>query len=476
MVALAKVTDLKANDSRDIVSPCVVKDLATLETKGIDLESEINLRGVLVNICCDNLGANSILGLCESFNSEFYCRICESDKTQCQKIISGHIEMLRSSAKYAKFVKEFKDTETNLKKTKGLKRCCPFNELKHFHGFENYSVDIMHDLLEGVVPLFIKIFFESLRLQNITLNKIQSLLRDFSYGFLNKGYEPSNIRFDSHNLGQSAHQLHCLILHMPFIFVNFKDDMPLDWKAMMDLVAIIQIVFSNCIKSEDLNRLNNCVNGHLSFIIGSGRNLIPKHHMLTHYSEVIKRMGPLIKMWMMRYESKHKVFTDMAHRTQNYINLPKTLANKHQMQQAFTENIYMDQIRESKTKYKIARSEHKELYRDNLDILNIANTEALSFLNYNSYEYRSGLMIFHNAECFEIIHVLKNNDTYQLYCHPFEIINFDSTLNAIEISKIQSYDKNQLIALQNQKTFERKICRNKMYVICETLDVFRHFL
>ena len=31
----------------------------------------------------------------------------------------------------------------------------------------------------------------------------------------------------------------------------------------------------------------------------------PKHHFLSHYPELYKNKGPLIKVWAMRMESKH---------------------------------------------------------------------------------------------------------------------------------------------------------------------------
>lgn len=417
LVALARVEDLKGDtNSRNKIAECIVKDLAFLETEGITVEHNINLKGALVNICSDNLGANSTLGLCESFNSTYYCRICECSKFECQQSISQHNEMLRSPEKYSDFSKKFfeSEREPDVKETKGFKKCCPFNELKYFHAFENFSVDIMHDLLEGAVPEFIKILFDSLKKKNIRLNVIQALVRDFNYGFLSKIYRPSTIRFESNNLGQSARQNHCFILYLPFIFLSYKEEIPSEWAAMMDLIAIVQIVFSMCIRSDDLNRLNNCVRDHLSFILSTGENLKPKHHMLTHYSEVIKRMGPLIKMWMMRFESKHKVFTDMAHRTQNFINLPKSLAFKHQMKQASANDTYIDQIKESKTKYKINRAPNYESCKDNLNSLNIGNNDAFFFLIHNSFNYRPGLMVFRAQECFEIVHVLKEDGIYYL--------------------------------------------------------------
>lgn len=123
------------------------------------------MKAALVNICSDNLGANSTLGLCESFNAAFYCRICECAKTECQKSVSENIGMVRSATKYSACMEELiNGGETpDFKKTRGLKGNCSFNELKDFHGFENFSVDIMHDLLEGVIPSFIKLIFDNLK-------------------------------------------------------------------------------------------------------------------------------------------------------------------------------------------------------------------------------------------------------------------------------------------------------------------------
>lgn len=40
-----------------------------------------------------------------------------------------------------------------LKDTCGVVRYCKLNDLSHFNIFDNLSVDIMHDLTEGVIPL-----------------------------------------------------------------------------------------------------------------------------------------------------------------------------------------------------------------------------------------------------------------------------------------------------------------------------------
>ena len=36
--------------------------------------------------------------------------------------------------------------------------------------------------------------------------------------------------------------------------------------------------------------------------------LKPKHHFMRHYPAQILKFGPLIRVWMMRFESKHSYF------------------------------------------------------------------------------------------------------------------------------------------------------------------------
>lgn len=56
-----------------------------------------------------------------------------------------------------------------------------------------------------------------------------------------------------------------------------------------------------------------------------------KHHFLLHYPNLILKLGPLAHISSMRYEAKHREFKQYAHVSCSRINLPHSLANKHQM-------------------------------------------------------------------------------------------------------------------------------------------------
>ena len=47
------------------------------------------------------------------------------------------------------------------------------------------------------------------------------------------------------------------------------------------------------------------------------------------------RVGPLIHHWTMRFEAKHRYFKKLATTMGNYINIPYSLAVRHQCLQAY---------------------------------------------------------------------------------------------------------------------------------------------
>ena len=63
--------------------------------------------------------------------------------------------------------------------------------------------------------------------------------------------------------------------------------------------------------------------------------LRPKHHYVEHYPTLVKCFGPLVHVWTMRFEGKHHFFKSVVHDAQNFKNVLKTLAIRHQNMMAF---------------------------------------------------------------------------------------------------------------------------------------------
>lgn len=59
--------------------------------------------------------------------------------------------------------------------------------------------------------------------------------------------------------------------------------------------------------------------------------LLPKHHYLEHHPALIRKFGPLVGLWTMRFEAKHSFFKHVIRHSNCFKNVPLSLAFKHQL-------------------------------------------------------------------------------------------------------------------------------------------------
>lgn len=114
-------------------------------------EQEIKVYIILCLTIGDNLAQHELLGFNTSFNATYSCRFCKTPKTLVKKSCEIKSEELRDELSY------HKDLEMS---QHGVIKECALSELNYFKVTQNYSVDIMHDIFEGVarydVGLFLK--------------------------------------------------------------------------------------------------------------------------------------------------------------------------------------------------------------------------------------------------------------------------------------------------------------------------------
>lgn len=201
----------------------------------------------------------------------------------------------------------------------------------------------MHDLLEGVVPFTTaQILNKCYKLKLFTEEEINSSIKSYNFGILLSNKLPSTMITNKGNCNQNAIQNYTIILHLSYISfeeINTNDELSKIWTTVTSLLQILQIVFSTKVSEQDVITLEKLVEVHLKSVIKKfGCGLKPKHYNLTHYALVLRQMGPLAHSSMMRYEAKHKEFTQMAADMANYKNPLKTLATKHQEDLAIYQN------------------------------------------------------------------------------------------------------------------------------------------
>lgn len=80
------------------------------------------------------------------------------------------------------------------------------------------------------------------------------------------------------------------------------------------------------------NNICSQFNALINKFVAGKNDLKPKFHFLTHYSSMIKKHGPVVHLWSMRYEAKHRISKISATSSFNRRNICMSLAIKHQLQ------------------------------------------------------------------------------------------------------------------------------------------------
>lgn len=476
LVALCTSAYLKPdNRGYNYVAERIVKEIGIIETEGIIIGDRY-VRGSLINIAGDNLGINGVFGFTECFVANYFCRICECHKKECQSMTKADKRKYRTKESYEKNLKiaENKNIKLDLTATKGVRRKCEFNNLMFFDVIQNVSVDIMHDINEGVIAYCLQDFF-SLIIEKkiITAEKIQTRTRDFNYSESYKKNKPSLINFDKHNLNQNASQLYCLFLHLPFILFEFKELLEEYYTPAMYLQKCIQIIYSKEITEHDVKNLAILIDHHLSAVIRTfKRTLTPKHHFFLHYPDIIRKMGPVIHLWSMRLEAKHKFFTETARKKKNFINPTKTMASYHQNIICMPPDINTE-IEPSSTSSQFINTmqfkKYEQVIKNSLGDV-VDSIRVHKFATYNNIIYREGSLIIFNKKINEIVHILSKESRIFFVCVPQKVMKSDDFCNSLVVeNEIDNSFIIDFLTLEDKQIYEKLYVDHCFHVIASTL-------
>lgn len=315
----------------------------------------------------------------------------------------------------------------------------------------------MHDVNEGAIPLTLSLLFSKItELKLLSLDELSKMVQMFDYGFLDRSNIPSPIDLEKRSIGQNASQSLCLLRNIPFILYRYRDHSSLYeiWAAVLALLEIVVIVFSSEITEENLSELEEQLTLFSSQIIKWGRRLIPKIHFMLHYPRIIRMIGPIVHMNMLKYERKHQELKKYL--TRNFRNLTKSLAEKHQEMLCMNEISFDDEVVEGHKR----KLETESNYENVLNIFRSDDIYEIKYLNINNYCYRFGLTFIHEATFYRIQKVFDVKNEYFLLCLPCKIIKFRDFLNSFEIEEIESPDY-LLIPL---KTIKKRKSYDLMYM------------
>lgn len=341
LAALCKVADIQTFGYEKALGP-LLRDLRTLEQDGIFIESIGKVvQGTVMCVVSDNLAAHDLAGFSKSFRAEYFCRFCTATqaKLQTHEVASGEFSLRTKDSHISDVHAVIRGDITSQNGV--LADCVLSQHLEHFHTVTGFPPDALHDLFEGIVPVELALCIgEMIRRKYFTLEYLNERIVSFPYQHTDKLDKPHKIPQTfavNKSIGGNGHENATLLRLLPLIIGNAVPKEDGAWTVLMDLKEVGELSLCSEFTEESIQYLQSKIQDHREMLteVFPDFKLRPKHHFIEHYPELIRRFGPLVHLWTMRFEGKHRFFKRVVHDTQNFKNVLKTLADRHQYMVAY---------------------------------------------------------------------------------------------------------------------------------------------
>ena len=345
LLALCYSHDLSVHGFEPVLS-AFVAEMKELSTGGMTGDFPIlGSTTVYVSLCqvtCDNLALNKMFGFIESFSGSYFCTLCYATSEQIQVWYREEQFQRRTVDLYNKDIDGLQSARQQGKNhCRGVKNSCKLNDIDGFHVVDNWSLDVMHIVLEGIVSVELGCILHGLLEDtDLTLEGINSAINllwgKITVDKTHKPAEISRLLEPSHTIVPSmkAVQYWALLKYLP-LAVGCR--VPADnkhWQFLLHLSLLVDLVFAPRFTYGMVLYMSEVIAEHLSMFVDLYSNehirLRPKHHLMIHFATIVLKSGPLTGMSCMRYELKNSFFKRSAHVVCNFTNICRTLAYRHQ--------------------------------------------------------------------------------------------------------------------------------------------------
>ena len=181
---------------QDILKP-LIHDLKLLASEGITVEvngHKMQIFGAVTTVSADNLGAHQLARFTKSFSSGRVCRFCMILHNQLSDILCEDECQLRSKASHASHLRIVSENPDLAKSTYRVLTKCPLEDLVYFSAVDHFAPDLMHDFLEGVAPVLIRLILTHCHQKRyVRLNVVNEELKSFPFGSCDKKSKPTEI-------------------------------------------------------------------------------------------------------------------------------------------------------------------------------------------------------------------------------------------------------------------------------------------
>lgn len=439
LAAIVRTQDLKIYGN-DKCLQALVKELQDLEINGINIKTQggniKKIHFILGLVLGDNLGLNGILNFSKSFSSRSFCRFCKVLKSESQTLCSEREDALRTKLNYEE------DVQLGDVSITGVSMESLFNSIPSFHVVENFCVDVMHDIFEGVCHYDfcqVIVYFTE-RMKYFDLETLNLRKKQFNYGPTEIGNISGDIKahhLKNKHLKMSASEMMTFSNFFPLMIGDMVPDDDEVWQFLLILIEIIDIVLCFEMTNEVIHILKLKIEQHnREYLRLFNDNLKPKFHNLIHYPGIIKMSGPLRKFWCFKFESKHRQFKIYSHAMTSRKNICLTLGRKYQLkfanyllQEKNFDDFFLDE------KHEVTMSSFKEIIIEKLKstpkamkIFSKVLFRGICFAN-NFYVAK----YIDDIQIYIILNIIKTEKYVYLFCQRVDNVRYDPHFIAYEI-------------------------------------------
>lgn len=453
LLAIAYTYDVKRYGYKKVLESFMI-DLNLLED-GITLKlngEDYFIIGTLVKYTGDALAAAEIMEML-SPSSVRFCRSC---------VITRNDLIIRSIYNFDKRNIETHNNQLellrqglNIPKDFGIKSVNSIlNDSKYFHTTNNLVFDIMHDLLEGLLPMEIKLVLQYYVIEKkyFTVEFLNESINLFKYGQTERKNKPGSnftipmLQGKNQKIKQKAVQTWLLLRVLPFLILHKIPTEDNNHMLLLNLLLkIVEIVFSFDVSEQMVCDLDETIKSHHGQFkhLFPNINYINKHHYVTHYPESIRKNGPLVLYSCLSFEAKHQDIKKFISRGCNFINMPKSIANHFAVEQSmliFHQKYQLpDEEIISSSDCLLENFVYKELLLLKHPL--VKNAIRIFVMKINSMRFMKNVVITLTNEnalypyFYTVKDMCKADNTIYLYMQALKTLLFDSDLNAFKIEE-----------------------------------------
>jgi len=215
-------------------------DLKVLESDGIVVEIDSikhRIVGSVVTLSGDNLTSHMLGGFNSSFSSGRICRHCMATKASISDILSENDCILRTTEGHAYHL-EAVEKDSTLSAVYGVKHASPFVGLIFSDPVSFFPPDVMHDILEGFMPVITAVVIKSyVRSGAISVRELNTRTANLKFGTADKcdafGPFPMDFVVNDKAISGKAVEKWCLFRLLPLLIGDVVDDTDKVWQLYL---------------------------------------------------------------------------------------------------------------------------------------------------------------------------------------------------------------------------------------------------